>query len=237
MSETDLQFDVRDTRNKNWLWMRRELLREHGSELGAHGIAVYAAIASFAGANETAYPSMKTIADLIGCSRKTVKRRIKDLHRLGWIAYEKRYRDDGSPTSHRFFLLPCPVHSSPPPDSDTQGVPSEIPHPPDSRTQEVEGKEVDKNNSAHAREDNLPPHAPTVEQVIRYGAGQAGIDEGTCREFWRHYAAVDFMDPHGRKIKNWKYKLANWKANASKFSTASGDGQRTEEPEIDSTFR
>jgi DNA-binding transcriptional MocR family regulator len=118
-----MRFDVRDTRNKNWLWIRRELLRKHGDELGAHGIAVYAALASYAGRDNTAYPSMQSMADLIDCSRRTVQRSIKTLHDLGWVGYEQQHKEDGGQTSHLFYLLECPCESeSPPRDTDS--------HPP-----------------------------------------------------------------------------------------------------------
>lgn len=103
------QFDIRATRNQNWLWFRRELLREHGDELGPYGIATYAALACHAGEGETARPSMSTIADMIGASRRKVQECIRQLHELGWVRYEKRERGDGSDTSHRFYLLSCPT--------------------------------------------------------------------------------------------------------------------------------
>ena len=155
-----MDFDVRDTRNKNWLWMRREMLRRDGHELGAYGVAVYAAIASFAGQEQTARPSLSTVAEMLDCSRKTVKRRLNQLCELGWIAYQPREREDGSKTSHRFHLLQCPYESqSTPPDSATGGVPSELREGPDSDTggTEVEGNEVEPSGEgkcAPAREEH-----------------------------------------------------------------------------------
>jgi hypothetical protein len=107
-----MQFDVRDQRRGNWLWIRRELVRQHGDRLGTRGIAVYAALACCADYDEEdATPSVSTIADLVDLSRPTVRKAINDLVRLGWLAYKERTREDGSNTSHQFFLLPCPVEN------------------------------------------------------------------------------------------------------------------------------
>ena len=76
--------------------------------------------------------------------------------------------------------------------------------------------ESNKNN-AHAHEEELPPHAPSRDQVVKYGTGQVGLSEEECEKFFNHYAAVDFMDGQQRKL-NWKFKMANWKRNQGRFS-------------------
>lgn len=137
-----MKFDVRDTRNKNWMWMRRELIREDGDELGAYGIAVYSALASYADDSSTAYPSLSSIAEMIDCSRRQVQREIKKLHRLDWIAYEERQDDKGGDTSHLFYLLECPH------DSQSHGGATDSHTGCDSQSHKVERKEVSSNNSA-----------------------------------------------------------------------------------------
>lgn len=52
-----------------------------------------------------AWPGVKTIARDLSLSRSTVKRAIKDLEKTGLIRKEPRYRDNGSATSNRYYLL------------------------------------------------------------------------------------------------------------------------------------
>jgi len=142
-----MRCDVRDNRNKNWLWMRRELLREDGDELGPYGIAVYAALASYAGKDNTAYPSLSSVADMIGCSRRQVRREIKTLNRLDWIGYRERSDEQKGNTSHMFYLLSCPY------DTQSEGC-ADSPKGSDSVSDKVERKEVSSSNSAGVREDD-----------------------------------------------------------------------------------
>lgn len=96
--------------------------------------------------------------------------------------------------------------------------------------------------SARAREEDLPPHAPTEKEVVEYGTSRAGLSEEECRKFWRHYSAVGWLDPQGRKISNWKLKLGNWDASRHRYNTSarndssrrpSGDGEVTRKtPEL-----
>lgn len=127
--------------------MRRELLRRDGDELGPYGIAVYAALASYADENSTAYPSLSSIGDMIGSSRRQVRREIKKLNRLGWIGYEERQKEGQGDTSHLFYLLSCPY------DSESDGC-AHSPTGSDSVSDhEVDKEEVSSNNSAGARGD------------------------------------------------------------------------------------
>jgi biotin operon repressor len=103
--------ELRDIDNGDFLWMRRNLLREHGDELGVYGIAVYAALASYAGGKgeEYAFPSISTLADLLECSENKVRETIHDLRRLGWIAVEKQETDDGRRMKNRYYFLADPT--------------------------------------------------------------------------------------------------------------------------------
>ena len=104
--------NIRDKRTQGWAWVHNALVREHGAELGVYGIAVYTALATYAGRDETAYPSYKTLADAVGCSRRKAIDAIKDLERLGWIKVEKRHTTDNPQlqSSNLYTLLPCPVN-------------------------------------------------------------------------------------------------------------------------------
>lgn len=51
------------------------------------------------------WPGLDTIAGDLSLSRSTVKRAIKDLEQAGLIRKEAHYRENGSATSNRYFLL------------------------------------------------------------------------------------------------------------------------------------
>jgi len=199
-----MRFDVRDTRNKNWLWIRRELLRKHGDELGAHGIAVYAALASYAGQDNTAYPSMQSMADLIDCSRRTVQRSIKTLHDLGWVGYEQQHKEDGGQTSHLFYLLECPCESESPPRDTDSHPPVQESHPPcDTDAHEVETNEVEpqeeegSSSSAPTREDSpsgdsLPDADIEIDPSLDFLPEDYEVYTSSIRTFIGEYAPKQF---------------------------------------------
>ena len=77
-----------------------------------------------------AWPGIKTIAADLSLSRSTVKRAIRDLEKANLIRKEPHYRENGSATSNRYYILwnwnsmprgwyaqtvdPAPVHREPP---------------------------------------------------------------------------------------------------------------------------
>lgn len=52
-----------------------------------------------------AWPGIKTIATDLSLSRSTVKRAIRDLEEAALIRKESHYRENGSATSNRYYLL------------------------------------------------------------------------------------------------------------------------------------
>lgn len=52
-----------------------------------------------------AWPGSKTIAADLSLSRSTVKRTIKDLEKAALMRKEPHYRENGSVTSNRYYLL------------------------------------------------------------------------------------------------------------------------------------
>ena len=52
-----------------------------------------------------AWPGLGTIAKDLSLSRSTVKRAVKDLEQAGLIRKEPHFRENGSATSNRYFLL------------------------------------------------------------------------------------------------------------------------------------
>ena len=204
-----MSFDVRDTRNKNWCWMRRELLRKDGDELGAYGVAVYAALASYADEDSTAYPSLGAVAEMLGCSRRQVRREINTLAQLGWIRYEERKSEDGANTSHMFYLLSCPYDSqSGPSDSQSEGVRTHSPTPSDTQSDKVETNEVEPNEeseSARPREDKavqvyhdvMPRRANNVQKDY---ISTRVEDLGRWREVLRDWRAEGYSPKSVKKM-------------------------------------
>ena len=52
-----------------------------------------------------AWPGLGTIAKDLSLSRSTVKRAVKDLEQGGLIRKEPHFRENGSATSNRYYLL------------------------------------------------------------------------------------------------------------------------------------
>ena len=56
-------------------------------------------------AENKVWPSVKRIAGDLSISPKTVRRAVQDLVKAGLLRKEYAYRDNGSHTSNRYFLL------------------------------------------------------------------------------------------------------------------------------------
>lgn len=82
---------IRDLRNGNWYWINKKVLQLYSRRLKASGIAVYNVLASYVNSrNQGCFPTQKVIAELIGMSKRTVIRRIRQLQELGLLNIEKR---------------------------------------------------------------------------------------------------------------------------------------------------
>ena len=51
------------------------------------------------------WPGLNTIAKELSLSRSTVKRAIQDLEQVGLVRKEAHYRQNGSATSNRYYIL------------------------------------------------------------------------------------------------------------------------------------
>ena len=51
------------------------------------------------------WPGLNTIARELSISRSTVKRAIHDLEQANLVRKESHYRQNGSPTSNRYYLI------------------------------------------------------------------------------------------------------------------------------------
>ncbi|MGB2775418.1 MAG: helix-turn-helix domain-containing protein, partial [Anaerolineae bacterium] len=61
-----------DERRTNWFWIDNEVVDRFGPQIGAYGLAVYAALARFAdGHTRIAFPAIPTIATQLSVHRST----------------------------------------------------------------------------------------------------------------------------------------------------------------------
>jgi len=83
--------EIRSTKKGNWYWIDKKILHQYGKRLRPSGIAVYNALASFSNSEtQSCFPTQKTMAELIGVSRRTIIRKIKLLKELVLIRVEKK---------------------------------------------------------------------------------------------------------------------------------------------------
>lgn len=80
------------------------------------------ALADMGDENHSCFPGQQRLADMCGCSIRTVQRRLEDLEKWGYITRETRRRPDGYKTSDRYYLQvsqTLPVKLSPDKNSDS----------------------------------------------------------------------------------------------------------------------
>ena len=75
------------------------------SELPHRAKLVYIYLHDRQDKEKKAWPGINTIAKDLSLSRSTVKRAIKDLEKADLIRKEPHFRDNGSATSNRYYLL------------------------------------------------------------------------------------------------------------------------------------
>lgn len=74
-------------------------------ELPHRAVSVYIYLFDRMDKERKAWPGLNTIAADLSLSRSTVKRAIKDLEKAALIRKEPHYRENGSATSNRYYLL------------------------------------------------------------------------------------------------------------------------------------
>ncbi|MBT9175223.1 MAG: hypothetical protein DDT22_00897 [candidate division WS2 bacterium] len=83
--------DIRDMRNGDWFWIHKIVIEKYGQVIGAYGIALYNAICYFANnRTQRAYPSAETIAQKIGCDKRTVLEYLEKLENAKLIEVERK---------------------------------------------------------------------------------------------------------------------------------------------------
>lgn len=99
---TDKPFSVDDKRKQGYFTIDNVLLDLYGKQLGPHGIAVYAALARFANREQECWPSLATIGDRTGMSKRQVGREIVKLETLKIVSITPQF--DAATKTHRSNL-------------------------------------------------------------------------------------------------------------------------------------
>jgi hypothetical protein len=113
-----------------WFRVPNALLRDHAGEIGAAGIALYCALAMHANKDGACWPSLGTLADLTGLSRRTVIRTIRVLERASLVKVERRVGRTQTNT-YRISASLAPFDPEKVPHSHSNGAtvaPEKVPH-------------------------------------------------------------------------------------------------------------
>jgi DNA-binding transcriptional MocR family regulator len=62
-------------------------------------VALLGKLCAMADAKGTCWPSHERLAELMGCSRRTIIRTMAQLEKMGWVTRQRRHRADGSRTT------------------------------------------------------------------------------------------------------------------------------------------
>ena len=112
----------RQCRPGAFCWLDTAVIAAYGPRIGAHGIAVYAALAMHASEDTQAcWPSIKRLAMLVKLSRATVKRTLRTLEAEGLVHRQARQDAEGDPTSNLYTLTDPAVRMLSPQDSQEEG--------------------------------------------------------------------------------------------------------------------
>lgn len=87
--------EIRDRRKSYFYQTDNDFVLVFGKSVGVYGIAVYSVLAAIAGKKEKAWPSRKTMAEILGISIPSVDKGLRALSELNIIEIENRYDDRG----------------------------------------------------------------------------------------------------------------------------------------------
>lgn len=84
------EIEIRSIKRGKWYWIEKNILKNYASELKSSGLAVYNVLAYFSNSkSQSCFPTQRTIANLIGLSRRTVSRKIRLLKEKRLIAVKR----------------------------------------------------------------------------------------------------------------------------------------------------
>lgn len=106
--------EERSPYGRGWFRVPNFVVDDYGSAIGAHGVAVYVALACFAGEEGECWPALVTLARSVGASRPTVIKALRALESAGLIRITRPGEGAGPHRGNLYTLLPRPeaVHPS-----------------------------------------------------------------------------------------------------------------------------
>lgn len=103
--QNEEQVEIRDHREKGWFSVDNYFIDEYAREFSASAVAIYFVLCRYSD-NKTkeCFPEMRTIAQKVGCNKKTVVRSVAELEKFGIISIEKRRKEDGHQGSNIYTI-------------------------------------------------------------------------------------------------------------------------------------
>jgi len=96
MEEIASSTELRSIEDGGWYWIPRRVFDDYASKIGVVGLALYNAYSSYARNKGVAFPSLRTLADKLGVSTKTIIKYNRILEANGLIKIERRKGKRGS---------------------------------------------------------------------------------------------------------------------------------------------
>lgn len=184
--------------------------------------AIYAYIASFAGAGNTAFPSVSLICDEIGMSNDRFYRHRKQLIELGYISVEQIRGGQGK-TGHNIYTLIAQQSVDTKKFREPQ---NKVPQNkvPDNKVPQNEGTNNNNstiNSSINNKEKKERKKAkafipPTLEEIRSYIDEMGyGLDP---EEFLDANEQTGWKMKNGQQVRDWKARLRTFERNRKKWS-------------------
>lgn len=101
----NVQFKVRDLRQKKWFVVDDEYLNGYAKLCGWQATLVYLSLCRHASKEQKSFPSTKLMAKELGVSRDTINEGIKALKKWNVIKVKNTYRKDGGKSANIYTLI------------------------------------------------------------------------------------------------------------------------------------
>ena len=110
---SDIPIIVQDRRRRGFFAIDNDIIDRYGTQLKAHGIAVYNVLSRFANREGECFPSQATIAQRLDMSRMQVSREIDKMKRLHLIEVQPQFGPQGERRANLYILLDVPKPEEP----------------------------------------------------------------------------------------------------------------------------
>lgn len=94
---------IRDKREKNWFWTENALIDR--GDLTIYEKMIYMVFCRFSDNEGKSFPSLATLAERAGCSRRKVSETVRKLEEKNLIHKKSRMSSAGDPSSNLYFLF------------------------------------------------------------------------------------------------------------------------------------